>query len=121
MNKPVAVFFYASPGQEMRNQGISRLLTNQLRGLADAQGRLEIFTPLWNKRKLKVIAKDQGISLSGITFRSSRLTALEFLVVNLGTKIFEKNSKKKTHNDHTKMLLERHILAVSAILIPAGL
>jgi glycosyltransferase involved in cell wall biosynthesis len=105
----------------MRNQGISRLLTNQMRGLADAQGRLEIFTPVWNKRKLKVIAKDQGISLSGITFRSSRLTALEFLIVNLGTRIFEKNSKKKNHHDHTIILLKRHLLSLSSILIPVGL
>ena len=121
MNKHVAVFFYASPGQEMRNQGISRLLINQMRGLAEAQGRLEIFTPSWNKQKLKVIAKDQGVSLSGITFRSSRLTALDFLVVNLGTRFFEKHSKKKNNNGHSRILLKRHLLSLSSILIPAVL
>jgi glycosyltransferase involved in cell wall biosynthesis len=121
MSKPVAVFFYASPGQEMRNQGISRLLTNQMRGLADAQGHLEIFTPLWNKRKLIVIAKDQGISLSGITFRSSQLTALEFLVINLGTRIIDKKTRQKNHYGHSGILLKRHILSLLAIFSPAVL
>ncbi len=92
-----------------------------MRGLADAQGRLDIFTPFWNKQKLKVIARDQGISLSGITFRSIRPTALEFIVVNLGRRIFDKNSNKKNHNGHSRILLKRHLFSVSAILFPAVL
>jgi len=92
-----------------------------MRGLADAQGRLEIFTPSWNKQKLKVIAKDQGVSLSGITFRSSLLTVPEFIVVNLGTRIFEKKSKQKNYYGHSRILLKRHLLSLLAILSPAVL
>lgn len=121
MNKPVAIFFYASPGQEMRNQGIPRLLANQMRGLADAQGHLEVFTPLWNKRKLKEIAKDQGINLSGITFRSSRLTPLEYVVVNLGTRIFEKSLKRKNYDEGLRIFLKRHLLSLVVMFIPVVL
>lgn len=83
----LGVLFFSSPAQDLRNQGISRLLIHQLKGLGEALGQIRLFAPFWLKKNLVEIARDQGACLDNVIFVCPRPLISERVILFFVTKL----------------------------------